>query len=496
MTDTRLRRRLAAAAMAAAAVLASPALPGCASSAPGSPAASADAPAAGRHATKPGDLKFEEQPFQFPRSERVVLSNGMVLHLIQDHTLPLVDASALFRGGSAFDPPGKEGLAAICCGMVRTGGTKTLDPAKLDAELDLIAGSVSVGAGQEELTAGFSFLSKDLDRGLELFADVIRNPGFDAQRFAQVKMGSAQGIQRQFQSPPGVLGRAFSSLTHPGHPYGALATPKSVGSVTKEDLEAFHGKWFHPESFILSVAGDFDRDALVAKLEKVFAGWEKSGEPLPKWPAPFERKYEAGHFVVPMPKVTQTNIRMGHWGPPQNSVERVHFDLMNLVLGGGGFWSRMTKVVRTKEGLAYSVGSGLTRASQGGVFQASVETKASTSYRAVSLMRKLMEEMRDQPVTEEELSLARDSVLNGFVQVIESPAALARQYATLEFKEYPEGWLEKYREIVRATTIEDVQRIAREYLRPDAMTLVLVGDPATFDEAPADLGPAQSIQPR
>ncbi len=510
MSDRTMRRRLAAAAMAAASVLAAPALPGCASSpaetaastGPASPSpASAPAPApapaaASSRPVHPKDLRFEEQAFQFPRAERVVLSNGMVLHLIQDHALPLVDASALFRGGSAFDPPGKEGLAGIACGMVRTGGTKTLDPAKLDAELDLVAGSVSVGAGQEELTAGFSFLSKDLDRGLELFADVIRNPGFDAQRFAQVKMGTAQGIQRQFQSAPGVLGRAFSSLVHPGHPYGALPTPASVASITREDLEAFHGKWFHPESFILSVAGDFDRDALVAKLEKVFAGWEKSPEPLPKWPAPFERKYEGGHFVVPMDKVTQTSIRMGHWGPPQATVDRVHFEVMNLILGAGGFWNHMTKVVRTKEGLAYSVRSGLTRASQGGVFQASVETKASTTYRAISLMRKLIEEMRDQPVTEEELSLARDSILNGFVQTIESPAALAAQYGALEFKEYPEGWLDKYREIVRATTVADVQRIAKEYLRPDAMTLVVVGDPSTFDEAPADLGPVQPIKPR
>jgi len=111
-------------------------------------------------------------------------------------------------------------------------------------------------------------------------------------------------------------------------------------------------------------------------------------------------------------------------------------------------------------------------------------------------MKKLMEEIRDQPVSEEELSLAKESILNGFVQVIESPAALARQYATLEFKEYPEGWLDKYRDIVRKTTVADVQRVAKEYLRPEALTLVVVGDPSAFDAAPADLGPAQSIPPR
>ncbi len=402
----------------------------------------------------------------------------------------------MFRGGSVFDPPGKEGLAAMACGMVRQGGTRTLAADALDEELDRMAGSVSVGAGQESLAAGFSFLSRDLGRGIEIFADILRNPVFDEKRFGLTKMVAAQGIQRSLQNPGGVLARAFNSLTHPGHPYGNLVTAPSVASLTKEDLAAFHGKWFHPETFVFGIAGDFRRDDLVARLEKAFAGWEKSPEPLPKWPAPFERKYAGGHYVVAMPKVTQTNIRMGHWGPPQNSVDRVHFTVMNLVLGGGGFWSRMPKVVRTKEGLAYSVGCGLARASQGSVFQASVETKAETSYRAVTLMRSLMAEIREQPVTAEELSLAKESILNQFVQVIENPGTLAGMYASNEFQEYPADWLTKFREIVRATTLEDVQRIAKEYLRPDAMTLVLVGDPTLFDAAPEDLGAAQAIAPR
>jgi zinc protease len=484
MNQNDLRRRIAAAALAAAVLAAAPVLPGCAAS--GSRPSSAH----------PKDMTFAEPEFTFPHSERVVLSNGMVLHLIEDHSLPLVDASAVIRGGSVFDPPGKEGLAAIACNMIRAGGTKKLDPAALDAELDRIAGAVGVGAGEESLGASFSFLSKDLDAGIDLFADVLRNPGFHAGRFGQMKNASAMGIQRQLQSPGGVLGRTFASTVHGGHPYGNLVTAKSIGGITREDLDAFHGKWFRPDSFVLGIAGDFQRDALVAKLEKAFAGWERSPEPLPKWPAPFERKYEGGHFVVPMPKVTQTNVRMGHWGPPQNLEDRVKFDVMNLVLGGGGFWSRMTKVVRTREGLAYSVGCGLRRASQGGVFQASVETKASTSYRAITLMKQLMEEIREEPITAEDLALAKESILNGFVQVIESPASLARQYADLEHKEYPANWLDRYREIVRATTVEDVQAMAREYLRPDGLKVVLVGDPSLFDEAPADLGPATVLTPR
>ncbi len=493
MTDHDRRLRFAA-ALAAASLFAAPPTVALAGDAA---AAAAPAPApAGDRPVHPKDLRFSEQPFSFPHSVRVVLSSGMVLHLIEDRSLPIVDASAVFRGGAVFDPEGKEGLASLACGMVRTGGTASLSPDELDEALDLVAGSVSVGASQENLSAGFSFLSKDLDRGLEIFADVLRNPRFDEGRFQQTKALSLQGLQRQFQSPGGVLGRVFGPAIHGSHPYGALVTAKSLGSITVEDLKAFHARWFHPESFILSVAGDFDREALVAKLEKVFEGWPKAAEPLPKWPAPFERKYEGGHFVVPMAGVTQTNIRMGHWGPPQNSEDRVRFDVANLILGGGSFWSRMTKVIRTKEGLAYSVWSGLGRASQGGVFMAGTETKAASTYRAVSLMRGLIAQMREEDVTEEELQQAKDSILNGFVAVIESPAALASQYATLEFKEYPEGWLDRYRDIVRSVTVADVRRVAREYLRPEGLVLVMVGDPSLFDAAPEELGPAKELPVR
>ena len=493
------RRRLTAAALAAAVLLSSPALQGCASDGASSslPADSASTVAgSGDRPVHPKDLQFAEQEFAFPHSERVVLSNGMVLHLIQDRTLPIVDATAVFNGGSVFDPAGKEGLASMACGMVRGGGTATLSPEDLDSALDLLAGSIGVGAGAENLSASFSFMSKDLDRGLELFADVLRNPRFDEGRFQQTVAMSLQGLQRAFQSPGGVLGRAFDAAVHPGHPYGALVTAKSLQSITPDDLRAFHAKWFHPETFVLGIAGDFDRDALVARLEKVFEGWGKSAEPLPKWPAPFERKYAGGHYVVPMAGVTQTNIRMGHWGPPQNSVDRVKFDVMNLILGGGSFWSRMTKVVRTKEGLAYSVWSGLARASRGGTFMSGTETKASSTYRAIGLMKGLIAGMRDEAVSEEELRMAKDSILNGFVQVIESPASLASQYATLEFKEYPEAWLDRYREIVRSVTVADVQAVAREYLRPEGLVLVLVGDPSLFDAAPEELGPAKELPVR
>jgi predicted Zn-dependent peptidase len=496
MSDLHARRRLAA-ALAAAALAVPPVLAGCAVDGPAQErSALATAVAPSDRPRHPRELAFEEQPFEFPHSERVVLSNGMVLHLIEDPSLPLVDASAVFRGGSVFDPEGKEGLAGLACSLVRGGGTTSLPPDRLDHELDMIAGSVGVGADSESLSAGFSFLSKDLDRGLEIFADVLRNPAFDGQRFQITKAQAMQGLQRSLQSPGGVLARAFTSTVHGDHPYGNLTTPASIQAITVDDLRAFHARWFRPESFVLGIAGDFKRDALVAKLEKVFAGWEKSPEPLPKWPAPFERAYAGGHVVVPMPGVTQTNVRMGHWGPPQNSVDRVHFDVMNLILGGGGFWSRMTKVVRTKEGLAYSVGCGLSRASQGGVYSASVETKASTTYRAISLMKGLIAEIRETPVTAEDLELAKGSILNGFVRVVESPASLASQYASLEFREYPPDWLDRYRAIVRATTVEDCQRVAKEYLRPEGLTVVLVGDPAAFDAAPADLGAPETVKPR
>ena len=497
MSETTTRRRLAT-ALAAAVLAAPPAFTGCAapSDAAHERSALATTPSVDGRPRHPSELKFEAPAYELRKTQRVVLSNGMVVHLMEDRTLPLVDASAFFRGGSVFDPPGKEGLASLACGLIRAGGTKSSPADKLDQELDTLAGAVGVGGGNESLSASFSFLSKDLDRGLAIFADVLRNPAFDEGRFKASKSQALQGLQRAFQNPGSVLQRTFSSTAYGGHPYGRLVTQESIQSITVEDIKAFHAKWFHPETFILSVAGDFKTDDLVAKLEKAFAGWAKSAEPLPQWPEPFARAYPGGHVVVAMPGIDQTNVRMGHWAPPENSVDRVHLEVLNDILGGGGFWSRMTKVVRTKEGLAYSVGSGLSRNSQGGLFQAMTQTKASTTYRAASLMKKLIEEIRETPVTQEDLDLAKESRLNSFVQVLESPAALCSQYASLEYRGFPADWLEKYLGIVRSMTIEDATRVTKEYLKPESLLLVVVGDPKAFDTAPEHFGPATQAAPK
>jgi predicted Zn-dependent peptidase len=432
----------------------------------------------------PGELKFETQEFEFRRTERVTLSNGMVLHLLEDHTLPIVDANAFFRGGAAFDPDGKEGLASLACSMVRAGGTTTLAADALDEELDFLAGDIYVGASTEACSAGFSFMSRDLERGIALFADVLRNPAFAAERFQGNQVSMAEGVRSQLQSPGGVLARATAGILQPGHAYAKVATEASIGSLTVEDLRAYHARWFHPEGFILSIAGDFKKDALVASLEKAFTGWEKSPEPLPKFPADTKREYRGGLHLIAMPGVTQTNLTMGHWGPKQNTKDRVLCDVMNLTLGGGSFWSRMTKVVRTKEGLAYSVFSRFGRGAAGGTFSASTQTKAETTYRAASLMKDLIEGIRAEPISAEEMEQARGTILNSFIRNFESPAALAAQYADLEFKEYPADWLPTYLSIVRHATIEDVQRVAKEYLRPENLEIILVGDPSLMDKAP------------
>jgi zinc protease len=492
-----LRRRLPAALLAAALV----ALPasGCATagSADGSGATTTasrgpDALGRPRH---PADLEFPAQAFEFRRTDRVVLSNGMVVHLLVDRTLPIVDGVAYFRGGSAFDPEGKEGLASIACGMVRGGGTRSLAPEALDEELDFIAGSIGVGGGSDMCSASFSFLSRDLERGLSLFSEVLREPRFDEARFARVKMSSAQGIRAALGNPAGVLGRTFNRIAYAGHAYGRLPTMASIGSITADDLRAYHAKWFHPESFVLSVAGDFDRDAMVRRLESAFAGWSPAAEPLPKFPADVAREYRGGHYVVPMPGVTQTNIRMGHWGPKQNAPDRVVCDVMNLILGGGSFWSRMTKVVRTKEGLAYSVNSQFTRGAAGGLFAAGTQTKAESTYRALGLMKGLVEEIRDNPVSQDELVQARDTILNSFIQTFENTSSLAAQYARLEFQEYPSDWLEQYLAIVRNVTVEECARVSKEYLHPEKLDIVLVGDPSLMDAPPADLPKAEILRP-
>ena len=441
-------------------------------------------------APDPRTMTFPPLSFEIPRAERVQLKNGMVVYLLENHELPLVNVSAYVKTGSIYEPADKVGLAGITGAVMRSGGSQDIPPEKLDAELEFMASSIETSIGAENGTASFACLAKNIDRTMELFAQVLMHPAFREDRLTLAKNGTIDALRRQNDDPKAIAERELARAVYAGHPLGSHPTIASVSSITRDDLVAFHRRFFRPEGMILAVSGDFDRKKFLAQLEKAFAGWEPSAEPLPAVAQPTEVKPE---LLYAPKEVSQTVIRMGHLGIDKDNPDLYAIRVMDFILGGG-FTSRLTTEIRSNLGLAYNVDSYFDVGRRfPGTFRAETETKTEATVRVIDLMKQIITGMTKAPVSDQELALAKDSIVNSFIFGFTKPEMVVTQRARLEFFGYPAGYLENYRKNIATVTKDDVLRVARKYLQPERLTVVVVGEGARFDKPLSTLGPVREI---
>jgi len=255
----------------------------------------------------------------------------------------------------------------------------------------------------------------------------------------------------------------------------------------------FHGKFYHPENVILSVAGDFKTGEMTAALNRVFAGWKRGAVEFPPIKEPVtEFRPEVLHGQK---DVNQSVIRMGHMGIDKDNPDMYAIRVMDAILGSGGFNSRLMAEVRNNQGLAYNVESSFDIGRRYlGTFTAETETKAESTARTIALMEEIIAGMTKKPVTDQELTLAKDSIINSFIFGFTSTATVVNQKARLEFYRYPAGYLENYRDRIAAVTSEDVLRVAKKYLHPEALKLVVVGDAKRLDKPLSSFGKVEEIR--
>ena len=440
----------------------------------------------------PRKMTFPPLVFQVPTAERVVLDNGMIVYLLPDRELPLVSIQAYVGTGSVYEQADKTGLASLTGAVLRGGGTALTSPEALDDELEFMASSIESGIGSDVGNVSMSCLKKNLDRTLELFAQVLTVPAFREDRVLQGKNLTIEAIRRQNDDPKEVADRELLKAIYRDHPLGRYPTIESVSSLTRDDLVAFHRHYFLPNNVILAVSGDFDRKEILEKLKKAFAGWKRGEVSLPLVPEPSpDGKPEV---LLVKKDIDQTVIRMGHLGIDKNNPDLYAISVMNTILGGNGFSSRLMSVVRAKEGLAYNVDSSFRAGSRfPGTFTAESETKSSTTAKAIGLMEGIIADMTRQPVSDDEISLARESIINSFIFAFTSSATVVAQQARLEYYGYPKGYLENYRKNIAKVTKRDVLRVARKYLHPDKMILVIVGDEKKFDKPLSSFGEVRQV---
>jgi len=439
--------------------------------------------------------KIQKPPlseFKIQEPKRIVLPNGMVIFLQEDHELPLIGGTAVIRGGSREEPADKAGLANIYGQVWRTGGTKSRTGDQLDDYLEARAAKVETGADIDSSGVSFDVLKGDFDDVFKVFVELLQQPEFREEKIALAKNQLNTGIARRNDDPLQIAGREASRLAYgPNSPYARINEYYTVASVNRDDLVGWHRRYVHPNNIILGIHGDFDSKKMEQKIRSAFGSWPK-GPAAPKFQSEFPDT-KPGVYFIPKDDVNQSSIRMVHMGTTRDNPDYHALEVMNEVLGGG-FSARLFSNIRSKKGLAYNVGGGVgTSWDHPGIFQLSMGTKSETTAAAIDALNEELDNLKKSPATDIELERAKDAILNSFIFRFDTKEEVLTERMLLEFYGYPADFTARYRTGIEKVTADDVARVARKYVNKDKLALLVVGKSADFDRPLSGFGNVQTI---
>lgn len=444
-------------------------------------------------------LKGEPLPPKFPKLgseiERVVLPNGMVLYLQEDHRLPLLNVVTFVRTGTYYEPADKIGRAGLVDEVLRTGGTKNYPPELLEERLDFIAANLGVSMRAEECMVTLNVPQKDADEGLRILADVLRNPLFEESRVELAKQQTIFQLRRSNDNPAPMMRREFNRLMFTeAHPSGRTPTLEQIGQLGRDDLVEFHSEYFHPNQIMMGLTGDFNKPEMLEKIKELFGDWAQAEVNLPPLPK-VNPEPKPGVYYIPR-ELNQSTIRLGHWGTNRDNPDRFAIDLMDSILGGSSFSARLVKRVRNDEGLAYSVASAFpTRQRDTSFFIVVAQTKSESTVQAVDSILDEVRRMASTPVSRNEFDTAKEMFLYSYVFRFAEPGRSMSALMNLEYDGLPADYLEKQFAGYQAVTPEDIERVAKQYLHTDQLTIFVVGDFPKFSEGLAEYGEAREVAP-
>ncbi len=445
-------------------------------------------------AKKPWEkIKIPElHKIQMPEYQRKVLDNGMILYLAEDHELPLVDFKATIDVGSIYEPSDKIGLAAMTGTVMRSGGTTTHSGDEIDEMVESRGMSVETWIGKTDGGASVSTLKEDAELGLDLLADILRNPAFPEDKIKLAKEQQKAGISRRNDDPMSIARReATVAVFGKDHPLARYPEYETIAAVKRQDMIDFHDAWFHPDRMYLVVIGDFQTQAMISQIKAAFAGWPEATNTLPADPEIPDLPRTVN--IVDKDDLTQTTVIMGHKGIRADSPYYAGVMVGNRILGGG-FATRLFNEIRSRQGLAYSVGSSPgTGFRYPGMFNAFTMTKSETSQKATEGVLAEIKKMITEPVTAEELAQAKDGILNSEVFKFDTKDKILNRMVKFERYGYPADFLQKYQEQVRNITADQVLKACQAVWHPDQMTIFAVGNYADWDGDFSEFGPVNMV---
>ncbi|MGV6814095.1 MAG: M16 family metallopeptidase [Phycisphaerales bacterium] len=424
----------------------------------------------------PSELTFEALDFTPPKPEdyRHELSTGIPVYMAPSNEFPLVTITLSFKGGAYMEDPIEAGLAAMTGAMMRTGGASTMSPSELDEAFDFMAANVSAGVGDRTSRASINCLTSNLDEAFALFMDMVKNPRFDSDRLEVLRSQQLEQLKTRDDDGLGIAIREMGFLMW-GEEYFQARQPTkaSLEAITADDMRALHDRIFNPANLMVSVTGDFEENEMLAFLESAFDGWA-FGEKAPDVQMP-THTFKPGVYYYEKDQ-PQVQVLIGHRGTTRDDPNAVKVEVMNQILGGSGFTSRITNSVRTREGLAYTAGSMMRSYPEyPGVFMAYFFTKVPTTALATRLVFDEFDTIQNSAATTDEIDTIQNNLIETFPRTFESKAGTMGLFISDERTDRPDGYWESYRDQVQGVTAEDIQQVANEYLHPEDMVILVVG---------------------
>jgi len=407
--------------------------------------------------------------------KRKVLDNGLILLIAERHNLPVVKVTLGINAGNLMEPAEKAGLSSLVASLL-TEGTASRTSEQISESIEFVGGSIGASGGDDYMSATLSVLKKDIDLGFDLLSDIILNPVFPEDKFNKKKERVKGNLKAREEDPGFLASREFKKAIFGSHPYGRLisGTAESIDNLTREDLVKFHSSYYAPENSVMSVVGDVEPEEVEKLLDKYFLKW--GAKKAARLSLPQVEKVRKRKTIKIDKDLTQATIRLGHIGVSRGHPDYYVISVMNYILGGGGFASRLMQNIREEKGLVYDIHSYFNANRLGGSFQVGLQTKNESANTAIEEILKEIKAIRSIPVTDEELSDAKAFLTGSFPMRIETSSRIANFLVAVEFYGLGVSYIDDYPAYINKVSREDVQRAAYQYLDPAKFILVVVAN--------------------
>jgi len=426
--------------------------------------------------------------FTLPAIEKSKLSNGLNLWVVQQHELPIVSMNLVINGGGAIESPEKSGVASMTAAML-TQGTKARTALDISNSLQAIGAQVNGGASWDNSGVSMQTITKNLDKALDIYADVVSNPAFPEQEFQQLKRRTLGGLLQRKASATAVAGVVYDKVLYGEQPYGRQLTgdERTIKALGRDDLANFYRANYVPNNATLIVVGDVQPADIKARLEKAFANW-KSGDVKASSLSEQRMAAKPAIYIVDKPGAAQSSVSIGTVGIERSNPDYYAVQVMNSILGGGGT-ARLFMNLREDKGYTYGAYSRFTPRRAAGPFSASGEIQTVSTKEAVQEFLKEINGIRgSRPVTQTELEVNKQSFIRRFPAGFETVGGISNQLANLVTYNLPDSYFNDYIRNINAVTVEDVNRVANKYLDPSKMAIVIVGDRNVIQPKLTELG--------